>query len=101
MGNRNIKTEIVDLFYDACFFSWVGNDSSKREFTYKMQLQVGVFWEAYSEPSQTCNMELFDRVLNVLLIFTQLLIKTMKHDKKRYSNEPRTSNKYRKFNEYR
>ena len=27
MGNRNIKTEIVDLFYDACFFSWVGNDS--------------------------------------------------------------------------
>ena len=27
MGNRNIKTEIVDLFYDACFFSWVGNDT--------------------------------------------------------------------------
>ena len=47
-----------------------------------MQLQVGVFWEAYSEPSQTCNMELFDRGLNVLLIFTQLLIKIMKHDKK-------------------
>ena len=27
MGNRNIKTEIVDLFYDACFLSWVGNNT--------------------------------------------------------------------------